>query len=173
MSVKKLIKEGFKYIEEERAKMIKRLEQLCPPCKFFIISHDRGIKIKDSPTTSGKTMDFFVDLTKLEETPEEWLRKEIAAQEAKVQQSGYKAKSKEVKNVLDSTAQNVFGMTTKEALEKKICVKCRKEAKEFRDTLSEKEYWISALCQKCQDEFFGDGSELQFETSPPVKKGET
>jgi len=172
VSVKKLIKEGFKYIEEERSKLIKRLEQLCPPCRFIITEDDKEIKIKDSPTFSGKIMDFSVDLKQLGETPEEWLRAEIEAQESKQQQSGYKAKSKEIKNVLDSTAKNVFGMTTQEALEKKICVKCRKEAKEFRDTLSEKEYWISALCQSCQDEFFGDKSEIQFETSNPVKKGE-
>ena len=172
MNAKKLIKEGFKYIEEERAKLIKRLEQLCPPCKFIVTEDDKKIKIKDSPTTSGKIMDFCVDLIKLGETPEEWLRKEVAAQEEKQQQSGYKAKSKEVKKILDSTSKDVFGITTQEALEKKIRVKCKKEAKEFKDTLSEKEYWISALCQNCQDEFFGDGSELEFETSRPVKKGE-
>lgn len=172
MNAKKLIKEGFKYIEEERAKLIKRLEDLCPPCKFIITEDDKEIKIKDSPTTSGKIMDFCVDLTQLGETPEEWLRKEITAQEAKIQQSGYKDKNKKIKDVLDSTAKNVFGMTTQEALEKKICVKCRKEAKEFKDMPSEKEYWISALCQSCQDEFFGDESEIQFETSRAVKKGE-
>jgi len=172
MNVKKLIKEGFKHIEEERAKLIKRLEELCPPCKFSITTNDEEIKIKDNPTASGKLVDFFVDLKKVGETPEEWLRREIKSQEDKMQQNGFQAKNKKIKNVLDSTAKTVFGITTGEALEKKICVKCGKEAKEFKDALSEKEYWISALCQECQDEFFGDASELQFETSNPVKKGE-
>jgi uncharacterized CHY-type Zn-finger protein len=37
----------------------------------------------------------------------------------------------------------------------KICVACRKQITGFRDTLSEKEYTISGLCQECQDEVFG------------------
>ena len=172
MNAKQLIKEGFKHIEEERAKLIKRLEDLCPPCKFSITTNDEEIKIKDNPTTSGKLVDFFVNLKKAGETPEEWLRREIKSQEDKMQQNGYQAKNKKIKNVLDSTAKSVFGISTGEALEKKICVKCGKDAKEFKDALSEKEYWISALCQICQDEFFGDASELQFETSDPVKKGD-
>lgn len=38
-----------------------------------------------------------------------------------------------------------------------ICTMCKKEIKEedFIDELSKKEYTISGLCQKCQDEFFG------------------
>lgn len=44
-----------------------------------------------------------------------------------------------------------------EAIEKGICPICgrsiRKE--EFRDSLSLKEFGISGMCQKCQDEVFG------------------
>jgi hypothetical protein len=36
------------------------------------------------------------------------------------------------------------------------CTVCRKPAENFRDELSRKEYTISALCQHCQDEVFGD-----------------
>jgi len=32
---------------------------------------------------------------------------------------------------------------------------CGGPANEFRDAFSEKEYRMSGLCQKCQDEFFG------------------
>ncbi len=38
----------------------------------------------------------------------------------------------------------------------KICPFCNKDinVKDFTDTLSKKEYLISGLCQKCQDETF-------------------
>lgn len=36
---------------------------------------------------------------------------------------------------------------------------CGGDAVEFRDALSEKEYRISGLCQKCQDSVFGTGDE--------------
>lgn len=38
------------------------------------------------------------------------------------------------------------------------CPFCRKQidaTMEFRDELSQREFRISGLCQKCQDEFFG------------------
>jgi hypothetical protein len=34
------------------------------------------------------------------------------------------------------------------------CVFCGGDAKDFKDELSAKEYRISGLCQKCQDETF-------------------
>jgi len=37
---------------------------------------------------------------------------------------------------------------------KYTCVSCGEEIKGFRDKLSVKEYRISGLCQKCQDEIF-------------------
>ena len=36
------------------------------------------------------------------------------------------------------------------------CVFCGAEILEFRDKLSAKEYTISGLCQKCQDDTFGE-----------------
>lgn len=36
------------------------------------------------------------------------------------------------------------------------CAFCRKPAENFRDELSRKEYTISGLCERCQDEVFGD-----------------
>jgi len=37
------------------------------------------------------------------------------------------------------------------------CATCGKEikAKDFKDDLSKKEYGISGMCQKCQDDIFG------------------
>ncbi len=36
-----------------------------------------------------------------------------------------------------------------------ICAICGGRAEEFRDALSIKEYGISRMCQRCQDEIFG------------------
>jgi hypothetical protein len=39
------------------------------------------------------------------------------------------------------------------------CPFCAEVIGEFRDPLSRKEFQISGLCQKCQDETFGSGGE--------------
>lgn len=39
------------------------------------------------------------------------------------------------------------------------CSMCDGPALEFKDELSKKEYKISAMCQKCQDEFFTEPEE--------------
>jgi len=58
-------------------------------------------------------------------------------------------KSPEIENVLEK----MFGRTT--AIDTQTCSYCKKPVTAFRDALSEKEYSISGLCQKCQDEVFG------------------
>lgn len=40
------------------------------------------------------------------------------------------------------------------AIKSDVCVFCGKPATEFRDELSKREYAISGLCQRCQDEIF-------------------
>lgn len=44
-----------------------------------------------------------------------------------------------------------------QAIKEKKCPLCKKYigCNEFRDRLSIKEYYISGLCQKCQDDMFG------------------
>ena len=44
-----------------------------------------------------------------------------------------------------------------ESVEKGLCPFCKEHINldDFRDALSVKEYGISGLCQKCQDETFG------------------
>jgi hypothetical protein len=37
------------------------------------------------------------------------------------------------------------------------CIWCGNEAQEFRDASARLEYFVSALCQKCQDEFINGG----------------
>ncbi len=62
-------------------------------------------------------------------------------------------KSAEVESAID--AMNPAGRKRKESIQADICTWCGKPAKEFRNPLSKKEYTISGLCQKCQDEVFG------------------
>lgn len=66
-------------------------------------------------------------------------------------------RSKELQNFLDGFAKKSFGRSQTEAKEKKVCVFCGNEVKieDFKDQLSIKEYRISGLCQKCQDDTFG------------------
>lgn len=35
------------------------------------------------------------------------------------------------------------------------CRMCNNKVGEFRDVMSEREYYISGMCQDCQDEMFG------------------
>lgn len=44
---------------------------------------------------------------------------------------------------------------TRKRLKNRKCVMCNKDATEFRDDLSRKEYNLSGLCQQCQDGVFG------------------
>ena len=61
-------------------------------------------------------------------------------------------KSPEIERLLEEN----FGRTT--AIKNNLCIDppvgCGGPAHEFRDMLSEQEYAISGLCQKCQDEIF-------------------
>jgi len=47
-----------------------------------------------------------------------------------------------------------FGRTTTILMD--LCTFCRKPAVDFKDELSKREYTISGLCQKCQNETFGE-----------------
>ena len=52
-----------------------------------------------------------------------------------------------------------FGVKREESIVANLCISppigCGKPITEFRDQLSEQEYRISGLCQKCQDQIFG------------------
>ena len=45
---------------------------------------------------------------------------------------------------------------TAEAINENRCPICGKPIGEFRDKLSIKEYEVSGMCQKCQDDTFGE-----------------
>ena len=64
-------------------------------------------------------------------------------------------KSPEMEKAINEMSQSLFGRSRTESIESGICVDCGQPAKDFRDKLSEKEYTISGLCQKCQDSVFG------------------
>jgi hypothetical protein len=104
--------------EIKRARLIARLEKLCPPCKFEVSKDEKTIWIFNSPTTDGKNRTFVVDLVELGETPDEYMAKEL------------------------------------ERIEGQKCALCGGEASQFKDEISAREYRISRICQKCQDEIF-------------------
>jgi len=62
-------------------------------------------------------------------------------------------KSKEMEDFLDSFTKNAFGFSRKDP----CCVICgsnKINSEDFKDDLSRKEFEISRMCQKCQDEVF-------------------
>ena len=62
----------------------------------------------------------------------------------------------DLNNFKDDLALNLFGRSRTLAVAGKSCVSCGKPATDFRDDLSRKEFGISGLCQRCQDEFFAE-----------------
>ena len=66
-------------------------------------------------------------------------------------------KNPEIKKFLDNFTGIHFGNTKTDAENEKVCVFCHKsiEMKDFRNEISTREYRISGICQKCQDDVFG------------------
>ena len=54
--------------------------------------------------------------------------------------------------MMEKFLETHFGTTT--AVKNKICALCNEPATVFRDEFSKKEFTLSGLCQKCQDEIF-------------------
>jgi len=59
----------------------------------------------------------------------------------------------------DVIAQSMFGRDPQECYAQGICVVCGEDVTVFADTSSRREYEISVMCQKCQDDTFGLDSE--------------
>jgi len=49
---------------------------------------------------------------------------------------------------------SVIGTPRSVAFKGRTCVMCSGSAATFKNAISEKEYTLSGMCQKCQDEFF-------------------
>lgn len=64
-------------------------------------------------------------------------------------------KHKDIQDSLETMSTIFFNRSRKQSILQKKCVKCGGSAKIFKDELSQKEYSISGLCQKCQDFIFG------------------
>lgn len=65
------------------------------------------------------------------------------------------AKAPKKSKKIDNPLTHLFGIDRVKIIKKDVCVMCAKPATEFRDDVSKKEYVISGLCQRCQDEIFG------------------
>ena len=61
---------------------------------------------------------------------------------------------KDTEPFLEQLGMDIFGRSRELAKAGNQCISCGKPATEFRDDLSRKEYEISRLCSKCQDENF-------------------
>ena len=64
------------------------------------------------------------------------------------------AEPSEKSSQIETFLEKLFGRTS--AIRENRCASCHKEAMEFKDSLSAKEYLISGLCQICQDEVWQD-----------------
>lgn len=60
---------------------------------------------------------------------------------------------------MEAELTRIFGVDRRSVIAQNKCTSCAGDAQEFNDDLSRKEYSISGLCQKCQDEVFGGGDE--------------
>ncbi len=63
-------------------------------------------------------------------------------------------RTKGMQKDIDDLTKNWYSISLTQALDKRICVICRKKIIKFKDELSENEYSISGLCQECQDDVF-------------------
>lgn len=66
----------------------------------------------------------------------------------------YADKNEAIQKFLDQSSKAAFGRTVREALDSSTCVICSGEAHAFKNLVSMKEYRISGMCQKCQDNTF-------------------
>jgi len=57
---------------------------------------------------------------------------------------------------IEKVLTRISGMSRQEAMDNCICPTCRKPLTGFRNRISEKEFRISGMCQKCQDSVFGE-----------------
>ncbi len=65
-------------------------------------------------------------------------------------------KSNGMQVALDRISHKMFGHTRSGSIHGDTCVICGGSADSFRDDVSQREYGISGLCQKCQDSVFGE-----------------
>ncbi len=65
-----------------------------------------------------------------------------------------------LKDIRDITAKSAFGMTREEAQAKKVCVNCKLPVEgRIHTPAGHREYHITAMCEVCWDDLFGDEDE--------------
>ena len=62
----------------------------------------------------------------------------------------------DLKNDFDSWGVSWFDRTYEGTTTDRICINCGEKAIKFKDKASWREYYMSGLCQKCQDMVFED-----------------
>ena len=60
--------------------------------------------------------------------------------------------------IKDTLAEEAFGLTTKEAQQEHVCIRC-KQPPRFYSAAGRREYTISGLCEYCFDAITGGGNE--------------
>jgi hypothetical protein len=67
-----------------------------------------------------------------------------------------KEKSEQLEQLCNQVSETLFGKSLTDCIKENICVFCHNkiDMNDFRDVLSKKEYLISGICQKCQDDIF-------------------
>ena len=66
-----------------------------------------------------------------------------------------KKRTPKMEEFVDDVSEKLFGLKQSEAKAAGICSMCHKDIGEFRNEISQIEFGISGLCQKCQDSMFG------------------
>ena len=62
----------------------------------------------------------------------------------------------QMEKALDSISEQLFDRSRSLSMFNLECPTCGGTISKFRDELSEREYRISGMCQKCQDEVFSE-----------------
>jgi hypothetical protein len=66
---------------------------------------------------------------------------------------------------IDEFLKDVFGIDRINSVKAEVCCICKGNCQlsTFRDELSKKEFLISGMCQKCQDDTFREPNEIDLE----------
>lgn len=67
---------------------------------------------------------------------------------------------------IDELLTHVTGRNRRQCVEEGVCTTCGSTVTEFRDELSAKEFTISGMCQRCQDEVFTEDSVFSPDAGP-------
>ena len=55
----------------------------------------------------------------------------------------------------------LMGTNIHTSIERNLCVRCKRNAAQFTDEVSRREFGISGLCQECQDEVFREPEDIE------------